>query len=85
MKLKYLVQSIGIIISVSAWLLEKHDHYQFIYPIVVPKYVNAMDVYNKMYERNFLLYPTLIGFSEISEILKQHISEKEISVPLKLK
>ena len=70
---KYIIGSIGILLTIAGWLLSNIEHFPFIYEILFPKYCRAKNVLSKMHQKSFVLKKFDQGFEEITEVIKENL------------
>lgn len=71
--LKVIVGIIGIFITILGWVISNASHFPFVIRVIAPKYSNAISALNKMHKKNYILRKGDVGFSEISEIIKENV------------
>jgi len=82
--LKIVVGLIGIGITLCAWLISQHDRFPFVDRVLAPEYAMAMTALNRMHQKgNVVLKSGEVGFTEISEILKEDIQSSAPIVQIK--
>jgi len=84
-RMKYYVGVIGVVIIIIGWIISNADHFSFVYQILAPKYLNSISAFNKMHQKNFILREGDVGFLEISELLKEHITGDIIPIITQIK
>jgi hypothetical protein len=76
--LKVSVGLIGIGITLCAWLISHHERFPFVDRVLAPEYSMAVTALNRMHQKgNVVLKSGEVGFTEISEILKEDIQTSE--------
>ncbi len=77
-RLKVIVGLIGVGITVCAWLISHHERFPFVERLLAPEYSIAMTALNRMHQKGkVVLKSGEVGFTEISEILKEDIQGSE--------
>ena len=82
--LRIVVGLLGIAITLCAWLISHHDRFPFVDMVLAPEYAMAMTALNTMnLKGNIVLKRGEVGFSQISETLKDDIQSAAPIVQIK--
>ncbi len=83
--LKVIVGIIGIFITILGWIILNASYFPFVIRVIAPKYSNAISALNKMHKKNYILRKGDVGFSEISEIIKENVRGPTVPVITQIK
>ena len=85
MKMKHIVGVIGIVITITGWIIGNSDKFHVVNRLLAPKYHNASIAYKKMHSKGFVLQENDIGFREISKIIENRLEGDNIPTLIQIK
>ena len=85
MKKKHIAGIIGIVITITGWIIGNSDNFHVVNRLLAPKYHNASLAYKKMHNKGFVLQENDIGFGEISKIIENHLEGDNIPTLIQIK
>ena len=76
--LRITVGLIGVAVIFGAWVISHHERYPSVERVLAPHYALAMSALNRLHQKgNIVLKTGEVGFTELSEILKEDMQRSE--------